>query len=42
MEERQVILNDPAKAQAGIGVLSAEFNLAWDEMDNAYALLNKK
>lgn len=42
MEESHVILNDPARTQPGIGVLSAEFNLAWDGMDNAYALLKKK
>lgn len=41
MDETSVTVNDPGKAQAAIQVSLGDFELAWDEMANLYALLSK-
>ena len=42
IDEKTVLLNDPDKGQAPIRVTLGDFELAWYEMDNRYALLKKK
>lgn len=41
-ERGNFVVHDPAKSEEGILVSIPEFNLAWDEMDNIYALLKKR
>jgi ABC-type bacteriocin/lantibiotic exporter with double-glycine peptidase domain len=41
LDEEQVFLLDPAKSDLTT-VVSEEFLLAWDEMDNTYAIMTKK
>jgi hypothetical protein len=41
-ERGNFVVHDPAKSEEGILVSVPEFNLAWDEMDNIYALLKKR
>ncbi|MGB0387607.1 MAG: C39 family peptidase [Ardenticatenaceae bacterium] len=42
IDEKTVLLNDPDKEQAPIRVSLGDFELAWYEMGNLYALLKKK
>lgn len=42
IDEDRAIINDPAMSQAPIRVSLGDFELAWDEMGNLYALLTRK
>jgi hypothetical protein len=42
MDETSVIVNDPGKAQAAISISVGDFELAWDEMANLYALITRR
>jgi len=42
IDEKSVLLNDPDYEKAPIRVLLGDFELAWYEMENKYALLKKK
>jgi hypothetical protein len=42
MAEQMVYLNDPATAQGNIAVPLGDFELAWMEMANLYAAIEKK
>jgi len=42
INEDHVFVHDPAKEQPGIAVSQGDFHLAWDEMDNWFALLQVK
>jgi hypothetical protein len=42
IEERSVYLHDPALAEGPIAVSADDFGLAWDEMDNRYAVITKR
>jgi uncharacterized protein YvpB len=42
MDEQTVILHDPALAQGPTSVPIGDFLLAWDEMDNRYAVIMKR
>lgn len=42
MDETEVVINDPGITQAELRVSLGDFQLAWDEMANLYALLTKK
>ena len=41
-EEQTVYLNDPAMTQGNTTVSLGDFELAWEEMANLYALINKR
>ncbi len=41
IDERQVYLNDPFFEVAPQIVSRLEFELAWDEMDNSYAVITR-
>lgn len=42
LDETEVVINDPGMTQAELHVSLGDFELAWDEMANLYALLTKK
>ncbi|MBE2200369.1 MAG: peptidase C39 family protein [Anaerolinea sp.] len=41
MNDKSVVLHDPAYKQAAISIALGDFQLAWDGMSNLYALLHK-
>jgi len=42
LDDTQVLINDPGRAQGGSSVSLGDFYLAWDEMANLYATIRKK
>lgn len=42
IDDASAIVNDPGKVQAAIRISLGDFELAWDEMANLYALITKR